>query len=139
MNQSKFLCFRLISLKINLADENYEMEWHISVDLLAHACVPNLDISPFLSSTSFSLISRDDSNFRAQLKISKELHAIFQVSINKRQKTGSPMELELNFSMKLFRLRCTAMCKYVCIYMYLYVCTLYLYALILYVHVLKFR
>jgi hypothetical protein len=37
-------------LKLNLAEE---MKWHTSVDLLAHACVPNLDISYFLSSTCF--------------------------------------------------------------------------------------
>ena len=29
------------------------MKWHTSVDLLAHACVPNLNISSFFSSTCF--------------------------------------------------------------------------------------
>ena len=37
-------------LKLNLAEE---MKWHTSMDLLAHACVPNLDIGHFLSSTCF--------------------------------------------------------------------------------------
>ena len=37
-------------LKLNLAEE---MKWHTSVDLFAHACVPNLDVSVFLSSTCF--------------------------------------------------------------------------------------
>ena len=37
-------------LKLNLADE---MKWQTSMDLLAHACVPNLDIGHFLSSTCF--------------------------------------------------------------------------------------
>ncbi len=34
-------------LKSNLAEE---MKWYTIMDLLAHACVPNLDIGHFLSS-----------------------------------------------------------------------------------------
>ena len=37
-------------LKLNVAEK---MKWHTSMDLLAHACVPNVDIGHLLSSICF--------------------------------------------------------------------------------------
>ncbi len=64
--------YRLI-LKLDLAEE---MKGHMSVDLLAHACVPNLDISSVLLSTCFSHQYQEMKEiFRMQLNFFKELYS----------------------------------------------------------------
>ena len=66
-----------------------EMKWHTIMDLLAHACVPNVDIGHLLSSICFyTLISRDGGNFRTQLNFFRVLCSyswyLSQASINDR-------------------------------------------------------
>ncbi len=80
---------------MNLANK---MKGHTSVDLLAHALVPNINISNVLSSTSFR-------NFRMELNFSEELHShswFFSWASIKDRKLDYKCNWAWFFSMKLF-------------------------------------